>query len=142
MKNMKLKARNLWSVAVCALAASLAASCTTAPKQAADAAGDIATDSLEIVMSLHKKIKPECVGAYKAAFAKCKAATVQEEGCLDYGYYQSPEDSTEFLIYENWANEAALARHGQTAHLKELQETTKEMIESQSVKKVYALPQR
>ena len=117
-------------------------SCTQPSKQSVNTAScSVAKDSMEIVMNLHRSIKPEFVSAYKEAFAKCKVATLQEEGCLDYGVYQSPEDSTEFLIYENWANEAALARHGQTTHLKLLFEETKDMFRAQSDKKVYALPQ-
>lgn len=29
-------------------------------------------DSMEVVMDLHRKVKPECVAAFKASFAKCK----------------------------------------------------------------------
>ena len=97
---------------------------------------------LEIVMNIHKKVKPECIEAFKVAFAKCKAETLKEEGCLDYGYYQSPEDSTEFLIYENWANDEALNKHGQTAHLKLLQEQITPMCSSSQMKKVYVHPEK
>ena len=58
-----------------------------------------ADDSLMVVLDLHRKVKPESVAAFKASFARCKAATVKEQGCIDYGVYQSPDDSTEFLIY-------------------------------------------
>ena len=115
--------------------------CADTQKQAAESKCSMEKDSLEIVMNLHRTVKPEYVSAYKKAFAKCKEATVKEEGCLDYGVYQSPEDSTEFLVHENWANEAALARHSQTPHLKQLLEETKEMISRQSNKKVYVLTQ-
>ena len=33
-------------------------------------------DSMEVVMDLHRKVKPECVAAFKASFAKCKESTV------------------------------------------------------------------
>lgn len=97
---------------------------------------------MEIVMNIHKKVKPECIEAFKVAFAKCKAETLKEEGCLDYGYYQSPEDSTEFLIYENWANDEALNKHGQTAHLKLLQEQITPMCDNSQMKKVYVHPEK
>ena len=93
--------------------------------------------SMEVVLNLHRKVKPEYVSAYKEAFAKCKANTIQEVGCVDYGVYQSPEDSTEFLICEVWENENALAKHGETAHLKQLLEETKDMFDGASNKKIY-----
>ena len=124
------------------LACASLAACTNAAQPARESAPCTDKDSLEIVMNLHRKVKPEFVSAYKAAFAKCKAETLKEEGCLDYGVYQSPEDSTEFLIYENWANEAALAKHGQSAHLKQLGEETKGMFDAQRNKKVYVLPEK
>lgn len=96
--------------------------------------------NLEVVLGLHRKLKPECVSAFKASFAECKESTLKEPGCLDYGLYQSPEDSTQVLIYEVWKNEAELAKHGETAHLKKHVEETKGMAESSSDNRVYALP--
>ena len=94
-------------------------------------------DSMEVVMDLHRKVKPECVAAFKASFAKCKESTVLEPGCVDYGVYQSPEDSTEFLIYEVWKNQGELDKHGKTAHLIQHVEETKGMFDSTSNKHIY-----
>lgn len=94
-------------------------------------------DSMEVVMDLHRKVKPECVAAFKESFAKCKESTVNEPGCIDYGVFQSPEDSTEFLIYEVWKNQSELDKHGQTPHLKQHVEETKDMFDSKSNKRIY-----
>lgn len=95
-------------------------------------------DSMEVTMNLHRKVKPECVAAFKASFAKCKVGTVQEPGCVDYGVFQSTEDTTEFLIYEVWKNQGELDKHGQMPHLKQHLEEIKDMFDSTSNKKVYA----
>lgn len=95
-------------------------------------------DSMEVIMNLHRKVKPECIAAFKASFAECTASTLQEPGCLDYGVYQSPADSTEFLIHEHWKNQGELDKHGQTEHLKKHVATTKDMYVSQSACKVFA----
>lgn len=106
-------------------------------KQSADCTNK---DSLEVVLDLHRKIKPEFVSAFKASFAKCKESTLKEPGCLDYGVYQSPEDSTHFLIYELWKNDGELAKHGQTPHLKKHVEETQGMVESAQDNKYFVLP--
>lgn len=85
-------------------------------------------DSLMVVLDLHRTVKPECVSAFKASFARCKELTVKEDGCVDYGLYQSPDDSTRFLIYEVWANQTVLSAHWQTAHLKAHVEEIKDMV--------------
>lgn len=89
--------------------------CANSPKQETVTSCCNDKSSMEVILNLHRKVKPEYVSAYKEAFAKCKANTVQEVGCVDYGVYQSPEDSTEFLICEVWENENVLAKHGETA---------------------------
>ena len=92
-------------------------------------------------MVMHRSLQPECVAAYKEAFAQCQEATLQEPGCLGYGLYQSPKDSTEFLLYENCENDSVLALHGKTAHLKAFLQTTKEMFTAKNNKKVYVCPE-
>ncbi len=42
--------------------------------------------------------------------------TLQEPGCLAYDLHQSVTDSTEFMFFERWESEDALAAHaGSTA---------------------------
>ncbi|GCB33352.1 hypothetical protein KGMB02408_02970 [Bacteroides faecalis] len=119
------------------MACVLLTGCANSPKQETVTSCCNDKSSMEVILNLHRKVKPEYVSAYKEAFAKCKANTVQEVGCVDYGVYQSPEDSTEFLICEVWENENVLAKHGETAHLKQLLEETKDMFDGASDKKIY-----
>ncbi len=75
-------------------------------------------DSLEIIMNIPVKVKPEHVAGYKAAFDKCQAATLKEEACLAYDLFQSYKDSTEFHLFERWKNKPGHQNHMQTEHIK------------------------
>ncbi|MEL6502097.1 MAG: putative quinol monooxygenase [Cyanobacteria bacterium J06623_1] len=50
---------------------------------------------------------------------KLTAETKSEAGCLDYGYYQSSEDSRVFTSIEVWKNHEAEAAHWDTQHLQD-----------------------
>ena len=68
-------------------------------------------ESMEVVLNIKRKVKPECVSALKESFLKCKESTLLEPGCIDYGMYQSLTDSTEFFIAETWKNDRELQKH-------------------------------
>ena len=73
-------------------------------------------DSLEIVMVNALKVKPEYVSAYKEALEICREGSLKEETCLDYELFQSCIDSTEFVLFERWANRPGHLAHLKTAH--------------------------
>ena len=75
-------------------------------------------DSYEIIMNIPMKIKPEYVSIFKAAFDKCQAETLKEEACLAYDLFQSYKDSTEFHLFERWANKPGHLAHMETEHIK------------------------
>ncbi len=58
--------------------------------------------------------------------------TRKEEGCLCYNLHRSTKDKGQFMFYEQWATGEALAAHGQTPHMKTLQEAIKSLVESAS----------
>lgn len=101
-------------------------------------------NELQVVMNLHRKVKPECVSAFKASFEKCKESTMSEPGCLDYGMYQSYTDSTEFFIAETWKNKPEHMKHMETPHLKlhleEIREMDAPSYQAKNVE-VYVCPQ-
>ena len=87
-------------------------------------------ESMEVVLNIKRKVKPECVSALKESFLKCKESTLLEPGCIDYGMYQSLTDSTEFFIAE-------------TAHLKQHLNEIKDMGDPSykgSFRKIYVCP--
>ena len=81
-------------------------------------------DSLENIMNIPIKIKPEFVSAYKTAFEKCQTGTLQEEACLDYVIFQSYSDSTEFHLFERWKNKPGHNFHMETLHFLKYREET------------------
>lgn len=52
---------------------------------------------------------------------KMAEASQQEEGCNAYQFYADFADPNTFLIFEEWASEAALQAHFQTPHMAEFQ---------------------
>ncbi len=100
-------------------------------------------ESMEVVLNIKRKVKPECVSALKESFLKCKESTLLEPGCIDYGMYQSLTDSTEFFIAETWKNDGELQKHGETAHLKQHLNEIKDMEDPSykgSFRKIYVCP--
>ena len=112
----------------------------TQNKQRCTHASCAPTDSMNIVLDLHRKVKPECVQAFKTAFAECKKETIKEAGCMDYGVYQSTEDSTEFFIHEEWTDQSALDKHGQTSHLKAFITLSNDMCTAKSKRMIAVCP--
>ena len=111
-------------------------------------------ESMEVVLNIKRKVKPECVSALKESFLKCKESTFlfglflvnyvyRHTGCIDYGMYQSLTDSTEFFIAETWKNDGELQKHGETAHLKQHLNEIKDMGDPSykgSFRKIYVCP--
>lgn len=63
--------------------------------------------------------KKECVMDMIDLLEKLASKTKDENGCLDYGYYQSSDDSTAFTSIETWVDSIAEAEHWGTKHLKD-----------------------
>ncbi|MFV0559465.1 MAG: putative quinol monooxygenase [Enterococcus sp.] len=47
-------------------------------------------------------------------------ATREEAGCLAYDMYESIDTPNQFVMIENWANQAAIEGHNQSPLLKQL----------------------
>lgn len=47
------------------------------------------------------------------------APTLAEAGCIAYELYLHPSDPSRVVLLEEWVDEAALAAHFETPHLKE-----------------------
>lgn len=53
------------------------------------------------------------------AFEKLKPLVLAEPGCLQYDLFADATDDNKFVLVEQWANQAALDAHDQTAHMVE-----------------------
>ncbi len=121
----------------------LLSGCVDSAQKTTEASCIDSKSSMRVVLNIQRKIKPEHIAAYKEAFEACRALTLKEEGCIDYTLYQSYTDSTMFALEETWVNEGALAKHGESEHLKVLREATKDMPDpdfKSKVARIYVCP--
>jgi quinol monooxygenase YgiN len=65
-------------------------------------------------------VNEAAVPRFVAALAPLVEATLAEEGCHLYEFNQSNDDPCVFVVYEKWADQAALDLHMQTPHLQGL----------------------
>lgn len=77
-----------------------------------------------------KEGEEEAVGKALAAMVE---PTGKEKGCLCYNLHQSKKDKAQFLFYEQWASGEVLGAHGQTPHMKAMQQAIDGKIESGAV---------
>ena len=64
------------------------------------------------------KAKPDTVEEVREALSGLVAPTRSEPGCIVYELLQNREDPTDFTFVEDWENEAALASHAVSEHIK------------------------
>ena len=62
--------------------------------------------------------KKETVESVRSELLKLVAPTRKENGCLNYFLHQDNDDPAVFIFYENWENEACLAKHMESDHFK------------------------
>lgn len=63
-------------------------------------------------------VRPDALDAMRAILAELVARTLEEPGCLDYGYYQSLAEPLRFRSFEVWRSAAAETAHWSTGHLR------------------------
>ncbi|MEL7207280.1 MAG: putative quinol monooxygenase [Actinomycetota bacterium] len=76
-----------------------------------------------IVVSGEIELDPADRDAAIAATESVVAATLQEEGCLTYGFWADPTDPGRFRVFEEWETEAALLAHFGQPHMTAFLET-------------------
>jgi quinol monooxygenase YgiN len=74
------------------------------------------------------KAKPEFVEAVKRECLALIAPSRADPGCLLYDLYQSTEDSTVFIFYENWESLQDIERHLESPHALAFDEKTSGML--------------
>lgn len=74
-----------------------------------------------IVIAGRVRVKPELREQALRLVQDVARASEAEEGCLGYRFYADLEQPDTFFIFEQWRDEAALAAHFTTPHLREFQ---------------------
>ena len=75
----------------------------------------IVTGTIEVPEGALDKARP--------AIRDMVAATLAEEGCITYGFWQDLEVPGRLRVYEEWRDRAALEAHFQSAHMAAFRET-------------------
>lgn len=70
-----------------------------------------------IVIAGTVPINPDKKADALAAMRAMSEASQAEEGCISYRFFMNPWDESEVLIFEEWADEAALKAHFATPHM-------------------------
>jgi quinol monooxygenase YgiN len=74
--------------------------------------------TLTVVATFHTR--PGRETELREALPSLLAPARKEAGCLNYDLHASPEDPAKFLFHENWASQAALDAHLQSAYVQKL----------------------
>ena len=78
------------------------------------------------VTLVHVHVKPEHVDDFIEASRANHAGSVQEPGNRRFDVLQSADDPTRFILYEWFADEAAVAAHKETPHYARWRETVQD----------------
>ena len=65
----------------------------------------------------------------RAALLACIEPTRREAGCVEYFLHESTDAPGQFIFYENWVSEAALAEHMETPHLTKLKSQMPQLVQ-------------
>ena len=71
-----------------------------------------------LVLVVHNHVRPGRESFVRDSFLELEAASRQEPGCLFYAVQQAKDDPREFLVYEQYRDDAALEAHRATPHYK------------------------
>lgn len=68
------------------------------------------------VTLVHVHVKPEHVDEFADASRANHEGSIREPGCLRFDVLRSVDDSTRFVLYEAYVDEAAAKAHKETPH--------------------------
>ncbi len=72
-----------------------------------------------IVVSGVLKLDPANHDSFAEIGAKIAAASLEEDGCLAYGWWADAKMPGVFRVFEEWADQAAIDTHFATPHMAE-----------------------
>ncbi len=85
-----------------------------------------------VIIVAEVKAKPGHEEAVGKALLAMVEPTLKEEGCICYNLHQSKKDKAQFMFYEQWTSGEVLGAHGQTPHMKAMQQAINGLVESGS----------
>ncbi len=70
-----------------------------------------------IIVSGTLRVDPSDVDTAMTLGATMAEASLAEEGCSAYGFWQDPADAGRVRVFEEWASQEALDEHFATPHM-------------------------
>jgi quinol monooxygenase YgiN len=74
-----------------------------------------------VALTVRFSAKPDAENAAIEALSRLAASTRDEPGCLEFRLHLSHENRSAVLLYERWRDQAALAAHETTPHIRAFQ---------------------
>jgi len=90
------------------------------------------------IVQVHVHVKPECVGAFRAATLENARQSVQEPGIARFDVIQQLDEESRFVLVEVYRTPDDPARHKETAHYQKWRDTVAEMMAEPRVGVKYA----
>ncbi len=81
-----------------------------------------------LVIHVSVRVKPDAVGAFKAATLDNARASVREPGIARFDVIQQPDDATRFVLVEAYRTADAPAAHKATPHYQRWRDTVAPMM--------------
>ena len=72
-----------------------------------------------IIVTAAARLRPDTREAALAAATKMQEATAREPGCEEYRFWLAIDDPHSMLVFERWADQAALEAHFAAEHARE-----------------------
>ena len=72
-----------------------------------------------ILVTASARLRPETRDEALAAAQRMRAATLEEPGCQEYSFWLAIDDPDSILVFERWADQAALDTHLTAPHTRE-----------------------
>ena len=81
------------------------------------------------IHTAHLTVKPDCIDRFKVRLAlHARTSVAAEPGCLVFRPHQDRKDPTRFLLYEVYADEAALEVHRESPHYKQFRRDVEDWV--------------
>lgn len=95
-----------------------------------------------LIVLVHVRVKPEYIEAFREASLENARHSVVEPGIARFDVIQQNDDPTRFVLVEVYRDEAAPARHKETAHYQTWRDTVADMMAEprQGIKYTNAFP--
>ena len=94
-------------------------------------------ENKQLIIAASVKIKPEKVSEFIEQTKSLIESSRAEEGCISYTLYQSPTDSTVFIFFEEWKDQAAIDFHFNTPHFKNFAPISQDCASEPTKLKIY-----